>query len=147
MTKPEPNGMGLPAPDTNAPDTNGDGKPDNDGNGKIDIYILDPNQCRQRQNGCQTIDGLEPASAPSANRATGTPTRITMSRVSRCGAAGTSFSREAGSTTTTLYLLTHEFFHILQKAHDDQARSSSSDDFTHWYSEASATWAQRYYPP
>ena len=102
MTKPEPNGMGLPAPDTNAPDINNDGKPDNDGNGKIDVYILDPNQCRDRQGGCEPIQGPRrsgrPVSSKPCNADADTVHDLRAFRRTR--AAGTSSSREPRDSAT-----------------------------------------------
>jgi hypothetical protein len=127
MTKPVPSGMGLPIPDTTATA--------NDGNGKVDVYLLDPlATCRQRGNECVPIPGGAAAAAalvwPSLCGVPGYPAR-------GC-AAYMIVGREWLGQDFLVPLLAHEFFHVLQKAHHVGVGR-------HWYVEASATWAEWQY--
>ena len=52
--------MGRPVPDTLSAD--------NGGNGKIDVYLLATNQCRDRNGECVNITGIAPAATvPDGN--------------------------------------------------------------------------------
>ena len=141
MTVPEPNGMGLPVPDTNAPD--------NGGNGKIDVYFLAPNQCRDRNGTCVAIPGSATAAAPSSKpcNAVGAATAPGFP-VHACSAyILMPSSALADATPTRAFtelrrLLVHEFFHALQNAHNWSATYYAAGRTYHWYEEASATWAE-----
>ena len=121
FTEPEPAGMGRPVPDTLA-------KPDNGGNGKIDVYLVGTNQCRDRNGDCAKIQGTEVGLAVPdgpTGEVPGFPERSSSGYIV-VGLAN------AFDTTT----LAHELFHILQFAHTVGAATPS------WYTEASATWAE-----
>lgn len=127
MTRPVPDGMGPPVPDTTAPA--------NDGNGKIDVYLLEPlATCRPRGNEC---DEMPPGAAAAAPQVW----------PRHCGVAGFPASACAGfvivgrnwlRTDFLVPVLAHEFFHVLQKAHHVGVGP-------HWYVEATATWAEWQY--
>jgi hypothetical protein len=130
-TTPEPNGLGLPAPDTYD-------KP-NDGNGKVDVYLLDSiATCRPRGDECKELEGHAGLAIGASGRTCGA-----------IGAGGMAFP----STGCSSYMLlpkeeigkngfpgtfVHEFFHVLQNSHNAFTRDS-------WYVEASATWAEWQY--
>jgi hypothetical protein len=142
MTGPDPDGMGVPAPDTNAPD--------NDGNGKIDVYVLDTNQCRDRQGACEQITGAvavevqsDPCNSTGAEQISGFPAHA-------CSAYMLLSRNRLAENFTGDFV--HEFFHVLQDAHNADAWrreiiSIGSEVVWEksWYSEASATWAAWYY--
>ncbi len=120
MTAAEPEGMGLPLPDTGS--ENGD-------NGKIDIYVLGDDECVTRGSRCRGIDESTTAaaavSAPSA-AVSGRPGAKSGFLLLAQGRLG---------STSILADIAHEFFHVLQFAHNAPA-------FKHWYVEASAAWAE-----
>ncbi len=128
FTQPEPAGMGPPVPDTQS-------VPDNGGNGKIDVYLLDTNQCRDRNNRCEQIEGDALAQAlPDGpiGKAPGFPAQ------SSSGYLMVSL-RNKNDTPT----LAHEFFHILQYAHTvGGVKGEFGNVYASWYSEASASWAE-----
>lgn len=127
MTRPAPDGMGPPIPDTTATNS--------DGSGKIDIYLLEPlATCRQRGAECVAIPGGAAAAA-------------SLAWPSLCGVAGFPVKGCAGYMIVgrkwlgqdfLTPVLAHEFFHVLQKAHHVGVGP-------HWYVEASATWAEWQY--
>ncbi len=120
MTAPEPGGMGLPLPDTG--DDNGDG-------GKIDIYVLGTTQCVDRDDQCHGIDESSEVAAAVPTWPFGVEGRPEAS------SGFLLLSRGRLQSKSILADLAHEFFHVLQFAHNAPA-------FTHWYVEASATWAE-----
>jgi hypothetical protein len=138
MTGAEPGGMGLPVPDTAAAD--------NGGNGKIDVYILDTNQCRLRNGICRPISGGAVASTNASRPCNGVaPDHTTVhdlpgSPAHACSAFMLmSRARLAGNFTSDF---AHEFFHVLQYAHNWGAGYDWASSSYHWYLEASATWAE-----
>jgi hypothetical protein len=121
FTNPEPTGMGPPVPDTLAAPANG-------GNGKIDVYLVAPNQCRDRNGSCEKITGTELAVAVPdgpTGKVPGFPA------LSRSGYIVVGLASVSDPPT-----LAHELFHILQFAHTVGGVRPS------WYDEASATWAE-----
>jgi Family of unknown function (DUF6055) len=127
FTQPEPAGMGRPVPDTLAPD--------NGGNGKIDVYLLATNQCRERNGSCEQIEGDDLAAAPPdgpIGSASGFPAR------SSSGYIIVSLANRDDPPT-----LAHELFHILQFAHTvGGLKGAFGNTAQSWYVEASATWAE-----
>jgi hypothetical protein len=124
----EPDGMGLPVPDTEAIASEGKG----DGNGKIDVYLLEPlAECRVR-NGCQQIPGNAVAAAPKDF-----PLNCAQPGFPVRGCSGYMLVSRLRLWDTAAFPadFAHEFFHILQMAHNGQV------DLT-WYHEASAVWAE-----
>ena len=123
MTFEEPDGMGPAIPDTGAFNS--------DGNGKIDVYLLDAMaECRQR-NGCQQIPGNAVAAAPKdfpLNCARpGFP--------SNACSAYMLLGKDRLGLPSFPADFAHEFFHILQMSHNGKMQLS-------WYHEASAVWAE-----
>jgi hypothetical protein len=123
MTAPVPNGMGLPYPDTDGPVS--------DGNGRIDVYLVDPAaECRPRGADCETITGNGVALAA-------------RDLPSICGKHGFPLQACTGYLVIARSLLgqpdfadtfAHEFFHRLQQSHNGVIPAA-------WYGEASASWA------
>ena len=103
FTQPEPAGMGRPVPDTLSTRDNG-------GNGKIDVYVLATNQCRDRNGECVNITGTAPAATvPDGNiigQTPGFPPRST-----------TAYILISLENAGSVRLLAHEVFHVLQFAH------------------------------
>jgi hypothetical protein len=132
MTLPEPQGMGRPVPDAY---TAGDGSPRGDGNGKVDIYLVDAiAECRQRGENCETIPGDAVAAAqkdwPLHCGVEGSPASG-CSAYMLLGRSRTDDAEFAGQ-------FAHEFFHVLQFAHNGRIATT-------WYHEASAVWAGWYF--
>src|SRR5215213_2393700 len=131
MTLPEPNGMGEPIPDT--------GSKDDDGSGKIDVYIVDPlAECRMRAGTCEPIpqddDDSTAAAAPQDF-----PEHCTVVGFPDLGCSGFMLLRRDRIDDPAFPAdFAHEFFHLLQYAHNGAV------DIT-WYHEASAEWASWFY--
>jgi hypothetical protein len=128
MTVPVPDGMGRPVVDAY---TAGDGSPRGDGSGKVDIYLVDSiAPCRQRGENCEALEGDDVAVAPKdwplhCDVAGSPPSGCSAYMV--LGRGRTEDRDFAG-------VFAHEFFHVLQHAHNGRIPTS-------WYHEASATWA------
>ena len=145
MTTAEPNGMGLPVPDRIAPQ--------NDGNGKIDVYLLATNQCRDRNGGCRSIGGNAVASARVSRPCNGfAPDQTEVEDLAGFPPNACSgfmlLSRnrfDPANTTKFTADFAHEFFHILEYAHNFGGVYSWAFEGYHWYVEAAATWAEWYY--
>jgi hypothetical protein len=120
MTVAEPNGMGLPVPDTAV--DNGDG-------GKIDIYVLGATRCITRDGACQGIDESSEVAAAVPTGPFGVAGRPHAS------SGFLLLSKGRLASKSIIADLAHEFFHVLQFAHN-------APEFPHWYVEASATWAE-----
>jgi hypothetical protein len=118
MTQPEPNGLGPPI----APETNG---------GRISVYVSAPNQevvlgpCPEACKSVGTNYGFALPTAPFIESAPG---------VERSSAALV-INEQTGLNDATVI---HEFFHVLQYAHNINEGAS-------WLGEASATWAENQY--
>jgi CARDB len=156
MTKPEPNGMGLPVPDTNAPDMDNDGQPDNDGNGKIDIYVLGTNQCRDRQGVCKQIPPKGAVAAASKTRPCNSDhdgyADLPGYPAHACSAVILLSRDRLGDLTPDALKnlapdLVHEFFHVLEFGHNFEGTYDWGSRSYNWYVEASAEWAEWYYAP
>jgi hypothetical protein len=118
MTQPEPNGLGPPI----APATNG---------GRISVYVTAPSErvvlgpCPHECPSVGTNYGIAQPTAPFIKSAPG---------VERSSAALVLNERIGINDATVI----HEFFHVLQDAHNINEVSS-------WLGEASATWAENEY--
>ena len=153
MTRAEPDGMGKPVPDT------ANGNSQNFGNGKIDIFILYTSDCVDRV--CPLFNEQDPngsfnlgTEVPLENscHASGHPARscsaylaVNAGLICPTIATGCSNTRLKG-------VLAHEFFHVLQDAHNHDAfereafRVNTQVGWdSSWYYEASATWAGWHY--
>ena len=131
MTKPVPAGMGPPLPD---------GRADNPGaefggDRRIDVYVLTLEQGVFRSGYVQSVqdepdDTAVAAAVPSeqfdGNRSSG------FMLVDR--------GRIDGEIRNDLI---HEFFHVLQYAHNRKSWSGAGAD--HWFLEASAVWSETWY--
>jgi hypothetical protein len=118
MTQPEPNGLGPPI----APETNG---------GRMSVYVTAPNEvvvlgpCPEACKSVGTSYGYALPTAPFIETAPG---------VERSSAALV-INEQTGLNDATVI---HEFFHVLQDAHNYNEGAS-------WLGEASATWAEVQY--
>jgi hypothetical protein len=119
---------------------------------RIDIYILEPNQCRVRSGKCTPIPkGVLAAAAPASpcNRASGGP--LTSSVYLVIGAAQAPATAPGPSEPSEFrYLMTHEFFHAISFGLNFEAQGGvctatgadlSGDESSSWLTEASAEWA------
>jgi hypothetical protein len=127
MTSAVPNGMGRPVPDTDAKQS--------DGNGKVDVYLVEPlAECRDRGDACKEIPGDAVAIAPKDR-----PLNCSVDGFPARGCSGYMVvGRGRLGTPAFAADFAHEFFHLLQLAHNGQI------DLT-WYHEASAVWAEWFY--
>lgn len=127
MTQPVPDGMGRPVPDTTAKAS--------DGNGKIDVYLVEPlAECRDRGDECAVIPG-DAVAAAILDR----PVNCAVDGFPPRGCSGYMLlGRGRIGQETFAADFAHEFFHILQFAHNGQIDRT-------WYHEASAVWAEWYY--
>ena len=142
--------MGPPKPDSSA-----DGQLEWGGSKAIDIYLLDDGDCAQRY-GCKgfNADGGNVLGVTSpAWPISGTPGARTSSgyvilrRDARSGGLG-------GSEAKFRAVLTHEFFHVLQFAHNLEICDRPTGrkdvkgrpiDEVNWFVEASAEWAAAHF--
>lgn len=115
------------------------------GDDKIDIYLLSTKQCRDRGGRCLPIPGNAVAMAPTA-----------PPRVGKTASGYILLARDrAGDPATIKSDFAHEFFHILQSAHNSTARfvdtgariGSKTVWDECWFTEASATWAEWKFVP
>ena len=123
MTAAVPAGMGRPVSDAGTRQSNG--------SGHTDVYLVDPlAPCRQRGNSCAEI----PTSA-LAVAASDFPQNCAVSGFPARGCTGYMIlGRSSVLDARFAYVFAHEFFHVLQKAHNDILDIA-------WYHEASANWA------
>jgi hypothetical protein len=140
MTVAEPDGMGKPVPDTV------NNNPANGGNGKVDVYILYSQFCSGAD--CplwQSEGALKLGIArrlPTTCGAPGHPARSCSSyMVINAGEIGTPGFKG---------LMAHEFFHVLQAAHNEQAMfqalpAAPASFQSSFFVEASAEWADWFY--
>jgi CARDB/Family of unknown function (DUF6055) len=151
MTLAEPDGMGEPIPD------NVNGNLNNGGNGKIDILIVHTADCQDA--GCPLYDPDDPGSfllgvehtLDGTCHAESYPPRSCSGYITVN--AGLVCPDASGCSNDGLKAtLAHEFFHLLQDAHNADALSrevlrmgSNVVWENSWYYEASATWAGWYY--
>ena len=133
MTRPVPQGMGPPLPDArgqNVPKELG-------GDARIDLYLLNLGQVVYR-NGPNEIDedAVAEAQATWVLNPDGTYPK---------NASGFMLLNRdrLGDEVQFRQDLIHEFFHVLQYAHDVDATHNGYLD--HWFIEASATWAETFY--
>ena len=131
MTYAEPDGMGLPMPDL--------GALQNDGNGKVDVYLLDRQaECKVR-GGCVEIPAGVAVAAAVRDRSScavqGFPEHgcSAYMLLARERLRPTPSAPDVGKDFPADFA--HEFFHVLQMTHNSVA------DWT-WYHEASAVWAE-----
>jgi hypothetical protein len=122
MTAAEPNGLGLPIPDT--------GTRHADGNGKVDVYLLSPlAECRPRGAVCEINDSVAAtlSDEPASCGGSGFPARACTSYML--------VNRADVSDPELPATFAHEFFHVLQNSHN-------AETVPLWYDESTASWAE-----
>lgn len=127
MTQPVPNGMGEPIPDGRGPTPD----PEFGGDQRIDVYVLTLTQSVFREGDQRSIDAVAdevPSEPFTGNTASG------FMLVNRGRLADPDFRND----------LIHEFFHILEMAHNYRAMVNSAGQLQ-WFEDASATWAESYF--
>ena len=131
MTKAPAAGMGPPIADTQT------GNPGSGGDGRIDVYLLDLNQYTWRDGDRQQIGGELAAAIP-------TPPYLAASGQPISTSSGFIIVDRTrfGDPDDLRRSLIHEFFHVLQYAHNRKLVAGTKQ---FWYVEASATWAETYY--
>ncbi len=136
MTMDEPGGMGAPLPDGYGPNVSAE----YGGDARIDFYALDLGQVVYR-------DGNNSIPVTAAAAASPSPPYTTADGASRNSSSGFVLVNRArlGDPVGMKQDLVHEFFHVLQHAHNRRAPVAGTD--SHWFSEASAVWAETYYVP
>ena len=123
-------------------------RPDDDGgDDRVDVYLLSPNQCRVRDRECLPIPGSAVAAAypvaPFTSNGRGGQVASGVIVVDRTRIADLAAD------------LAHEFFHVLQFAHNEAARLIDTGQRlgdvpvldASWFVEASATWAEWWWAP
>ena len=139
MTQPEPNGMGRPVPDTV------NNNPANHGNGKIDIFVLYSRLCVDPNCPLGVKDGkLKLGVARQLPTTLGAPGHPPTSTSGYIIVNAVAIAGIQSKPT-----IAHEFFHVLQMAHNRKAwygsTSRGPESEASWYVEASAQWAGWYY--
>jgi hypothetical protein len=142
--------MGEPIPDCYTPEGGSEICPG--GDGKIDMYLLDEDQCRERNGQCWPISSGAVATTVSAPPEVGNGKSAYM-LLGRDRAAAAGQSSEAGNAFKSDFA--HEFFHVLQFRHNRKAMAVDTGIVIGgeriienvWYTEASATWAEWFYVP
>jgi len=140
MTQDPPAGMGEPLDDCFTPESGGE-EVCLGGDAKIDVYLVATNQCRAREGHCWAIEGDDLAEAISSARYVGKKSSGYM-LLSRSRAGDISIKSD----------FAHEFFHVLQDAHNRFTAYTTKvngheETFQNWFIEASATWAEWEYVP
>ncbi len=113
--------MGQPLPDA--------GDPGSGGSTDIDVYLLLPLDLAPRSDYLRQVGSYAGAVAPMTNPGVSTSSGYMLMR--RDGMA------QAATFKSTL---AHEFFHVLQHAHNYQVHFNQKDE-EWWFTESSATWA------
>jgi hypothetical protein len=140
MTVAEPDGMGKPVPDTV------NNNPANNGNGKVDVFIVYSQLCSGADCPLWQSDGaLKLGIARKLPVTCGAPGYPAQS----CGNYMIINAGEIGAPDFK-GLMAHEFFHVLQAAHNDQALfrqlpAAPSSFESSFFVEASAEWADWFY--
>ncbi len=139
-------GMGEPVADCYTPTGGSEICPG--GNGKIDVYVLETNQCWESPppaTGCWSIGGNAVAASvptePRVNRTSSGFLLLAKKRATDPAKVKSDFA--------------HEFFHVLQNRHNQAAKVvdtglkiGGKPIFSkNWFVEASATWAEWQYVP
>ncbi len=139
MTQAPPEGMGAPKPDAYGPNF----PAEVGGDARIDFYALRPGEEVPRAGG-SSIPGDAYAAArpaPPSTTTSGAPLRSSSGFVMVNRAR---LPRRPGESDWKMRQdLVHEFFHVLQNAHNNVATYQGTQP--HWFVEATATWAETYY--
>ena len=127
MTQPVPAGMGQPLPDGRGPNPGAEFG----GDQRIDVYVLTLDQSVFREGKQRSIPEVAaaiPSEPFNGNTASG------FLLVNRDRRSDPEFTND----------LIHEFFHILQMAHNYRAMVDATGQLQ-WFQDASATWAETFY--
>ncbi len=120
--------MGDPIPD--------DGTADEGGDSNIDVYLIE--QCLTRGGICRDVGTQEAGVEYPSSPFVGSP-----------GAQASSgfvmIDRSWTSLTDIDSILAHEFFHVLEDAHNETGLLAGGN--YHWMTEASAKWAEEFFVP
>lgn len=134
MTAAAPAGMGPPIPDASGTNVSRE----LGGDGRIDIYLLADGDGVHRDR-LRSIPGTAVAAAipsPPYYDSSGQPLKTSS------GFMLVNRTRIGEPKKLRLDLI-HEFFHVLQNAHNRKA--TFKGEVQHWFNEASATWAETYF--
>jgi hypothetical protein len=134
MTVAEPNGMGPPKPD--GPDGGGT-SPEYGGDSRIDFYLLDLGQIVYREGNNEIPEDAAAAAQVSA------PYLDASGQVLNSSSGFVLLNRSRLDSKEMKQDIIHEFFHVLQMAHN--RRATHDHGLSHWFVEASATWAETWY--
>src|SRR5438552_12985891 len=145
MTMSTPSGMGRPKNDCPTPH-NCRGNDD-----LVDVYLLATDQCKVRGGSCDNI----PPQRAVARAVPDTPGVLNSSGRRVSSGYILLDRRRAADPATLKNDLAHEFFHVLQFAHNLEAFERDTGAFIgndpirerSWFVEASATWAEWRYVP
>ena len=143
MTKAPPAGMGPPLGDCYTPSGGSEICPG--GDAKTDVYVLDVSQCRDRNEHCWPLSSTGVARAVSCEPVVGNAKSGYMLLA----------KARASNAATIKSDFAHEFFHVLQFAHNRAAMAVDTGVVTDgervivnaWYVESSATWAEWNFVP
>ncbi len=140
MTQDPPEGMGPPKPDAYGPSF----PADVGGDARIDFYALRPGERIPRSDGSSIPGGAYAAArpAPPFTTPSGAPMRSSSGFVMVNRARLPQGSGQSADWKMRQDLV-HEFFHVLQNAHNNVATYKGLQP--HWFVEATATWAETYY--
>lgn len=117
--------MGPPLPDAGGPDEGGDRA--------IDFYVLALGQSVFRDGEVEEIVGVLALASPSEPRNAPTASGFIL------------LGRQDIRKPAFRGFVAHEFFHVLQNAHN--LDTTLREDQFHWFVEASAMWAQAHFDP
>ena len=134
MTRMPPGGMGPPIPDGSGPNVSREFG----GDGRIDVYELRAGDGLFRGGALAVPEGSIAAAVPSP------PYIDAAGNVLKTSSGFILVNRARIAERDQMRRdLIHEFFHVLQKAHNRTGPVRGSEN--HWFGEASATWAETYY--
>ena len=123
------------------------------GDGKIDVYVLETNQCWHSPPPVTRCWSVEGAPGSSSNAAVAVPA---LPKVNNATSGFMLLAKARATDSAKIKTdFAHEFFHILQFAHNEAAMAADTGVRVHgrtifrrsWFVEASATWAEWEYVP
>lgn len=137
MTASTPNGMGPPKPDGYGSNISADAG----GDARIDFYLLELGQVIRRADQNQ---GIEDAEATAAAAVAAAPYWDQNGTGQRNSSGFVLLNRaRLGDEVNMRQDVIHEFFHVLQYAHN--LKGTHRGTAAHWFVEASAVWAETWY--
>jgi hypothetical protein len=141
---PETKLMGDPLPDVSRSGGKRDARDTGNDSSRLDVYVVTPAQDVSRDGFQEQIGGPNavavsiPTPSSAAHRPPKSESAYILLGRGRFGAKG--FKSD----------VVHEFFHVLQFAHNVKASYDcprAADSASFWFNEASATWAETYFDP